>query len=177
MTEPLHPTLQPALHPPLPRTGNERDMLNAFLEFFRSVLQRKVYGLTTPQAQQTVAPSDLHLHGLIRHMAFVEQYWFSHIFAGDESLTLWNDPTDVDRDFHPLPDDQLAADLDVFLTECDRSRAIERSAASLDQGSIKQREDEDVSLRWIMIHMIEEYARHCGHADFLRQAIDGMTGD
>jgi hypothetical protein len=168
---------QPELYPPLPRTGDEREMLRSFLEYFRSVLTRKVHGLTTEQAQLVVAPSDLHLHGLVRHMAYVEQYWFANLFVGVDEAHHWDDPTDADRDFHPLPEDSLADDLLVFQHELTRSRRTELAAASLDQIAVRQRQDEPVSLRWIMIHMIEEYARHCGHADYLRQAIDGVTGD
>lgn len=174
MTE---PPLHPPLHPPLPRTGEERDILRSFLEYFRSVLCRKVYGLTATQAQTTLPTSDLHLHGLVRHLAYVEQYWFTVIFEGGDDVHHWNDPTDDDRDFHPLATDELSADLDVLLSEFGRSRAIESGASSLDQLAVKQREREPVNLRWIMIHMIEEYARHCGHADLLREAVDGATGD
>jgi Protein of unknown function (DUF664) len=169
--------LRPELVPPLPRTGDERAMLGSFLEYFRSVLLRKVSGLTTEQSQRLVPPSTIHLHGLVRHLAFVEQYWFENIFAGSDEEFHWDDPTDDDRDFHPLPNDELSSDLSVFLTQVERSRQIVSSAGSLDQLGHKLRAGEPVSLRWIMIHMIEEYARHCGHADFLREAIDGVTGD
>jgi integrase len=168
---------QPELLPPLPRTGDERAMLRSFLDYFRSVLLRKVDGLTTEQSQATIKPSALHLHGLIRHMAFVEHYWFAQIFAGDDEPFYWDDPTDEDRDFHPLPSDLLEADLQLLVTEIERSRLTEASAASAEQIATKQRAGEAVSLRWIMLHMVEEYARHCGHADFLREAIDGATGD
>jgi Protein of unknown function (DUF664) len=169
--------LEPVLSSPLPRTGNEREMLVSFLDYFRSILLRKVHGLTTQQAQQRLEPSDLHLHGLIRHMAFVEQYWFTNLFAGVDETFYWDDPTDPDRDFHPLSGDELGPDLQLLLNEHERSRHVERHASALDQVAVKQREGEPVDLRWIMIHMIEEYGRHCGHADFLREAIDGVTGD
>ncbi len=168
---------QPELQPPLPRIGDERAMLRSFLEYFRSLLDRKVFGLTTEQSQQKLPPSDLHLHGLVRHMAFVEHYWFTSMFAGSDEPHVYDDPTDEDRDFHPLESDDVITDLAVLRAESDRSRLIESSALSLDHISIKQRHGEPVNLRWIMIHLIEEYARHCGHADFLREAIDGTTGD
>jgi hypothetical protein len=167
----------PELHEPLPRVADERSMLMSFLEYFRSVLLRKVYGLTTEQAQLRLPPSGLHLHGLVRHMAYVENYWFVKAFSGSSEPHPFDDPTDVDRDFHPLESDDLAHDVALLHTSIERSLRIEAEAASLDQIAVLQRDGEPVNLRWIMIHMIEEYARHCGHADFLREAIDGTAGD
>jgi hypothetical protein len=167
----------PDLHEPLPRVADERSMLISFLEYFRSVLLRKVYGLTTEQAQQQLPPSELHLHGLVRHMAFVEHYWFVKAATGSSEPHPFDDPTDIDRDFHPLESDDLAHDVARLHTAIERSRQIEAEAGSLDAIAELQRDGAPVNLRWIMIHMIEEYARHCGHADFLREAVDGSVAD
>jgi uncharacterized damage-inducible protein DinB len=161
-----------------PMQGDERPMLRDFLDLYRAILWRKAQGLTEEQSRVTVAPSNLSMIGLIRHMALVEQIWFSRTFLGnqDEEI-LWNDPTNYDRDFEPRPEDTLAEALHAYDREVTRARQIEQDAASLDVLSAIGNRDRIPSLRWIIIHMIEEYARHCGHADLIRQSIDGATGD
>jgi hypothetical protein len=152
--------------------GSERELLREFLDYYRDVLRSQAYGLTEDQARTKVAASDLTLIGLIRHMAFVEQYWFPDIFAGETPLPLFDDSVDQDRDFHPTADETLPEAFELLNTQIVRSRMIETSAESLDMIATKPRKGQPVSLRWIMIHMIEEYAAHSGHADLIREAID-----
>jgi uncharacterized damage-inducible protein DinB len=161
-----------------PMQGDERPMLRDFLDLSRAILWRKAQGLTEEQSRATVGSSNLTMIGLVRHMAMVEQIWFARTFLGnqDEEI-LWNDPTNYDRDFEPLPEDTLAKALHAYDREVARARQIELDAASLDVLSAIGNRDRIPSLRWIIIHMIEEYARHCGHADLIRQSIDGATGD
>jgi hypothetical protein len=159
-----------------PYSGDERVVLNWLLDYHRRVLVRKVEGITEQQARVTIASSDLTLLGLIRHLGGVEQYWFGEIFLGLSEADHWSDPDDRDRDFHPLDHDTLADALAVLRAEIERSRRI-ASTEPFDAIGAGRREDQPVSLRWIVAHLVEEYARHCGHADLLREAIDGTTGD
>ena len=159
-----------------PYSGDERVVISWLLDYHRHVLLRKLDGITEQQARVTIASSDLTLLGLARHLALVEQYWFIEVFLGLKETSHWHDPDDRDRDFHPLDGDTLADALIVLHDEIDRARQI-ASTASFDTPAVGQREGQPVNLRWIMAHLVEEYARHCGHADLLREAIDGTTGD
>jgi hypothetical protein len=158
--------------------------LTQFLDYFRSVLLRKVDGLDEAQARVRIAPSPMDLLGLIRHMALVEQWWFTQAFAGSTETDLWFDPTDHDRDWNHTAEDTLAVALDALHSEIGKSRAVTAGAQSLDQVTaidVGPSDNPDRfgprSLRWVMVHMIEEYARHCGHADLLREVVDGSIGD
>jgi hypothetical protein len=159
-----------------PYSGDERAVVGWLLDYHRQVLVGKVVGISDEDARTTIATSDLTLLGLVRHLAGVEQYWFGEVFLGLNETSHWDDPDDRDRDFHPLPNDTLADALQVLNAEIERARRV-ASSASFDTPADGQREGQPVSLRWIMVHLVEEYARHCGHADLLRQAIDGVTGD
>jgi hypothetical protein len=172
------PFVYPSFDPEVaPYGGEERDMVNWLLDYQRYVLLRKVDGITEQQARMTTASSDLTLLGLVRHLAGVEQYWLGHVFLGltNESLP-WDDPSDRDSDFHPGESDTLADALALLITEMSRARQLAATAA-FDAWSVGIRENQQVKLRWILVHLVEEYARHCGHADLLREAIDGATGD
>ena len=122
-----------------------------------------------------MAPSSLSLLGLVRHMAYVEWHWFDHVFAGNPSPAPISVAVDPDADFNDLEPSRAMADLDLFTSQCDVSRAIAADADSLDATAAAA--GRPISLRWIMIHMIEEYARHNGHADLLRERIDGSVGE
>jgi hypothetical protein len=159
-------------------------MLNEFLDYYRSVLLRKAEGLDEAQVRVRIDPSPMDLLGVVRHMALVEQWWFSQAFAGSTEADLWADPDDSDSDWHHTPGDTLAEALAALHSEIDKARAIVGAAESLDQVTAIDVGPVDIparrgrrSLRWIMVHMIEEYARHCGHADLLREVVDGATGD
>jgi uncharacterized damage-inducible protein DinB len=170
---------------PLPSvTSGERDTLAQFLDYFRSVLLRKVDGIDEAQARARVGASSLDLLGLIRHMAGVEQWWFTQAFAGSDETSRWHDPDDPDSDFHHRPDDTLDQARTALLEEIDKARRVVARADSLDQLTaidVGPPDNPDRfgrrSLRWVMVHMIEEYARHCGHADLLRESIDGTVDD
>lgn len=174
------------LHPEPPVTAEERVTLEQFLDYFRSVLLRKADGIDEAQARLRVGVSTIDLLGLIRHMALVEQWWFSQAFAGSTEPDLWADPdtSDPDSDWHHRPDDTLAAAIAALNGEIIKARAVVAATTSLDEvTAIDLGPPDDPerygrrSLRWILVHMIEEYARHCGHADLLREAIDGSVGD
>jgi uncharacterized damage-inducible protein DinB len=156
--------------------AGERATLTGFLQYQRETLAMKCAGLTTEQLRsRAVPPSDLSLLGLVRHLAAVERGWFRAVLNGENIGSLWpQKPGGEYADFDVETADPDEA-FEVWHEQSARSRAIVDAAESLDTtGSYG---DEVFSLRWILTHMIEEYARHNGHADLLRERIDGATGE
>jgi hypothetical protein len=158
---------------------DERTTLMAFLDYQRAVLARKAFGLDEVQVRSvTCPPSDLTILGLIRHMADVERNWAQRGMNGADSGPIYYGPGhpagDEDGDFHPPPEATIAEALDSYWREIAAADVI---YASFDLDDVERRERATYSLRWILVHLVEEYARHCGHADLIRQAIDGSTGD
>lgn len=151
-------------------------MLDGWLTFHRQTLLMKCAGLTGDQLSlRAVEPSRLSLLGLVRHMAEVERAWFRRQFAGEHIGKLYCTPTNPDADF----DDVDAADAQADFTAFNEEVALARAAArgrSLEDQFFNPRRQVEMDLRWIYVHMIEEYARHNGHADLLRERIDGATG-
>jgi hypothetical protein len=166
----------------IPRTepafvSDELTSLNAWLDFHRATLLQKCEGLTGEQLVQASVPtSALTLLGLLQHMAGVEWFWFDHVFAASDSPDPFNAGDDGDYEFTHLDPTNAKAMHDLFRRNCDISRRIVRAAQSLDELS-KGADRTTRDLRWIMVHMVEEYARHNGHADLIREAIDGVVGD
>jgi hypothetical protein len=159
--------------------ADEPTTLLAFLHHQRRFLARKAEGLTDDQAREaTCPPSDLTILGLIRHAAEVERGWAQRSLLGTDIGPIYigaaHPDGDLDGDFHPPPHATLANALDTFWAEADAADRIYREAVLDD---IEQSDRAFYSVRWILIHLIEEYARHCGHADLIRQAIDGQTGE
>jgi uncharacterized damage-inducible protein DinB len=151
-----------------PQIAGERATLTGFLQFQRDTLAWKCAGLTPEQLRSAaIAPSSISLLALVRHMANVEQGWFREVFAGEE----------LDPVADPWAHDGPGVDetFDLWRAACARSRKIVEAAPSLDD--VGHDDDETYSLRWILTHMIEEYARHNGHADLLRERLDGQTGE
>jgi len=163
--------------PPIPLQADDRTTLLAFLDFYRAALVDRAYGLTHDQLQIRHPPSTLTLSRLLGHMAGVERWWFQDRFAGEEmpepfaSLD-WEADADAEMALaQTWPVDELFAQFELAVAD---SRLRVDAAPSLDQLSARTNPDgEHWSLRWIVVHMIEEYARHCGHADFIRESIDG----
>jgi uncharacterized damage-inducible protein DinB len=155
-----------------PLTGPERPMLQAFLDWYRATLLYKCAGLTGEQlVERTVPPSALSLLGLVRHMTKVERTWFRQRFAGEPVDSVFAD--EAGADFERLEAGRAAADY-ARLTEEFKLADAAVANASLDDTFVHG--GEVMSLRLIYLHMIEEYARHMGHADLLRERIDGATG-
>jgi uncharacterized damage-inducible protein DinB len=155
-----------------PRTGPERALLEGWLDWHRQTLLSKVAGLTSEQLKlRSVEPSSLSLLGLVRHMAEVERSWFRNRAAGENVGEIYC----TDGDLRDVADADAEADYLVLLTEIELAR---KAAAdlSLDHEFATSRTPA-ISVRWAYLHMIEEYARHNGHADLLRESIDGATGD
>lgn len=158
-----------------PYVLDERSMLEAWLEFHRTTLVLKCEGLDDEQRKRRPIPTSLlSLHGLLRHMAEVERSWFSRCLLRDSSVApIWYDPAVEDSELVPLDDADFDEDLADWRAECDAARA---NAATRTLDDTGHRRGEEVSLRWIYLHMIEEYARHNGHADLIREMIDGAVG-
>ncbi len=152
-------------------------MLDAWLDYHRATLLVKCEGLTPEQLRaRSVPPSTLSLLGLVRHMAEVERSWFRRVMAGEDAPPRFYDPkTNPDGDFDDVDTADIEADIAYFASECAAARAIAASITSLD--AVGQHRGGPTSMRWVLVHMIEEYARHNGHADLLREAIDGTTGE
>lgn len=167
--------------PELQPTGDELSTLHSFLDYQRSILIRKAEGITDEQARTTIEPSDLSLLGLIRHMAEVERSWFRRRFSGLDAPPLYYGDYDPDGDFHPGVDDTIAEALTALLDEIDFARSatagVPADTLAASVPPTQRIPGWQPNLRWILVHMIEEYARHCGHADLLRQRIDGAVGD
>jgi uncharacterized damage-inducible protein DinB len=169
--------LQGVTRPQPPETGDERAMLTVWLDYQRATLLWKCEGLDGEDlVRRGVPPSSLSLLGIVRHMDLVEWHWFDHIFSGTSIPPPMSMDEDRDEDFNELDPELAMADIEHFQERCDRSRSIVAAADSLDTLAASTRRG-TVSLRWIMIHMIEEYARHNGHSDLLREQIDGAVGE
>jgi uncharacterized damage-inducible protein DinB len=153
----------------------ERSMLEAWLEFHRTTLLMKCEGLDdTGRKARPVATSKLSLHGLLRHMAEVERNWFQRVLQQDPKASyIWYDPDNEDSDLFPLDGADWEADVAALEAECEAARAA-AAAHQLDDTGV--RHGQPCSLRWIYVHMVEEYARHNGHADLIRELVDGAVG-
>jgi hypothetical protein len=159
-----------------PRLGDERETLVAFLEWHRQTFELKCSNVAPERlSDRSVAPSELSLHGLLRHLAGVERWWFRQQFAGEDIPLLYYSDDEPDQDFTRL-DGDVAEAFTVWKDECARSRQIVAEAASLDVSSIDKATGTPFSLRWVLVTMVAEYAQHNGHADLLRERIDGATG-
>lgn len=153
-------------------------MLNAFLDFYRAALLDRAHGLDHAQLNTSLPPSSLTIGHLLSHMAWVEQVWYRVRFDGEDFVHPF-DRLDLDAD----PDaemtrgeawsvDQITA---IYNESIADSRVRVAATPSFDDVSSADRDGDHWSMRWIMVHMIEEYARHCGHADLIRESIDGNT--
>ena len=153
----------------------ERKALQDWLAWHRSTLLLKCQGLSGRQlCERSVPPSSLSLLGLVRHMAHVERVWFRIRFGREDLELLFNKKQHRDADFDEIDPDRAPADFGTYQAECDLADEAARGH-SLDETFMVR--GDTLDLRWIYLHMIEEYARHNGHADLLRERIDGVTGD
>ena len=174
----------------LPGTVDERTLLICFLDFQRNALERKCSGLSDEQLRRRAVPSsNLSLLGLMRHLATVERWYFQAVIDGNFPGSLFTATDDPDEDFNDV---ESATGQDTFATwraEVDTSRRITDrlpleavgtvpvDPAAVAAGTSHQSAGHQYSLRWVLNHMIDEYARHLGHADIIREAVDGQTGE
>lgn len=182
MTDPARPV--PDRSDP-PYAGDEVTMLRAYLDYHRATFRWKTRGLTREQLAATHPPSTLTLAGLVKHLALVEDWWLAVNLRGTETtapFTHVDFDADPEWEFRTAVDDdpeELHALYDAIVTACDAhvdAAAAEGGAEAL---SVRRnpRTEEPVTLRWVLLHMIEEYARHNGHADLIREAVDGLHGE
>jgi hypothetical protein len=156
---------------------NERETIQGFLDWYRAVVEHKVDDLSLDQASTVMTPSGLCLLGVVKHLGWVERGWFRDIFIGEDVEAI-----DVDGDNSPEfaigADETVESVVAFYRSEVEQARRIVEQASSLDTLSAKPTElGGHVSLRWIMVHMLEETARHAGHLDVMREKLDGQTGD
>ncbi|MEU0381118.1 DinB family protein [Streptomyces cyaneofuscatus] len=159
-----------------PSFGSERETLRAFLDYHRATLAMKCEGLTDEQLREkSMEPSALSLLGLVRHMAEVERAWFRRTFEDWDAPMVWSEKTDFQAAYDASASTRAEA-FTAWEAEVEISRRIEREAGSLDLAGYQPRWGEDVSLRMVMVHVLLEYGRHNGHADLLREGVDGTVG-
>jgi uncharacterized damage-inducible protein DinB len=168
-----------------PQHGDEVATLRGFLTYHRDTLRMKCGGLTQEQLAQPLAPTDMTLGGMMKHLALVESNWFDHVFQ-DIGLAAPFDTVDWDADrdweWHSARDDspeELRALFDEAVRRADAVVDDALARGGLEEESVRRsrQTDETFTLRWILVHMIEEYCRHNGHADLIRESIDGQTGE
>jgi uncharacterized damage-inducible protein DinB len=151
-------------------------MLRAFLDYHRATLAMKCDGLTDEDLRrQSMPPSTLSLLGLVRHMAEVERAWFRRVINREDIPLVWSDEGDFQVAYDASTATRKEA-FDAWRAEVEHARRIEAAAELLDVTGHQPRWGKDLSLRLVMLHVIHEYARHNGHADFLREGIDGTVG-
>ncbi|MET7369453.1 DinB family protein [Streptomyces sp. NPDC005566] len=159
-----------------PSSGSERETLRAFLDYHRATLAMKCEGLDDEELRrQSMSPSTLSLLGLVRHMAEVERAWFRRVFEDNEAPMVWSDRIDFQAAYDASASTREEA-FGAWEAEVENSRRIEREAGSLDLTGLQPRWEKEVSLRMVMVHVLLEYGRHNGHADFLREGVDGVVG-
>lgn len=157
-----------------PRSGDEKTILTSYLDWYREALLIKVDGLSDAEMKRGLVPSETTLFGIVHHLAYVERWWFQDVFAGRIVDYPWTDE-DPDADWHvegSIPAEEAIA---LYRRECEINRQIVANANLEDLA--EHEKFRDMMLRRIVVHMIEETARHVGHADILRELIDGATGD
>jgi uncharacterized damage-inducible protein DinB len=168
-----------------PIAADEATTLVAFLDYHRDTLRMKCEGLTAEQLAQPLAPSSLTLGALLKHVALNEASWFGEVLHGRPMPEPWAGADwEADRDWEltsakdDSPEDlRRIMDESVEQARHDIAAALAEGGLDFRSATLDRKENQQFTLRWILLHMIEEYARHNGHADFLREAVDGVTGE
>ncbi len=161
-----------------PMTGDERVVLDHWLDLYRETVLLKIAGLDADQlARRAVPPSSMSLIGVVRHLTEVEAYWLRVVLLDEQDVPdYYCTPASPDGDFDDIDPAAAAADVAAYRAELVTTRANTAAWTDLDTPVRGLRRGNPVNLRWILTHLIEEYARHLGHMDLLREAIDGRTG-
>jgi uncharacterized damage-inducible protein DinB len=161
-----------------PKLGGEREVLDHWVDFYRTTLLLKIAGLDAAQlAERPLPPSTLSLAGVVRHLTEVEAYWLRVVLHDEADVPdYYCTPASPDGDFDDATAATAAADVAAYAAELATTRAASDAWTDLDGPVHGLRKGEPVNLRWILTHLAEEYARHLGHVDLLREAVDGGTG-
>ncbi|MGP5034167.1 DinB family protein [Brachybacterium alimentarium] len=168
----------PATRVDPPPMAGERESLDAWIEYYRETALRKIDGLDAEQlCTRSVPPSALSPIGIIRHLTDNEAYWLREVLLDDEQPDPHCSEDNPDGDFEDIEPATALADIEAYRQELDATRAAQASWSALDGPVRGLRHGEHVNLRWILTHLIEEYARHLGHLDLLCEVIDGRTGE
>jgi hypothetical protein len=166
---------------PDPTAASERDSLGQYLDYQRETILLKTDGLTREQLARRIPTSGLTLAGILYHLALVEESWFEEDFRGLGPREDWQGvdwDADPDYEFRTALEKEPGWLRHRYLDACERSRQVAAAAASLDAVSVSTRVGgQPFTLRWLLLHLIEETARHAGHADLLREAVDGTVGE
>ncbi|GGP48921.1 DinB family protein [Saccharothrix coeruleofusca] len=158
-----------------PYTGDERTLLTAFLDYLRETIAFKCAGLSDEDASRSVLPSPLTTAaGIVKHLRWVEEYWF-HVRLGGYPSQAPYSPDDPDVDWRLAPGETISGLLDDYAGQCAVSRRLV-AGWDLDH-EVPFRGDKALSVRWVLIHMIEETGRHAGQLDVVRELLDGVTGE
>ncbi len=152
---------------------DERESLRGWLDFQRATLVWKVSGVTDEQLNRSIVESGTSLCWLIKHGTHAELHWFREVFLGTDPGWPYPDP---DPGYTLQGEETLQGLIDTYERVCEEHRRIERDASSLDQVSKATHDSKQATLRWIMQHLVEETARHNGHADIAREIVEGTTG-
>ena len=170
-----------AIDPDLVPASDELTTLTSFLDYYRAVMVRKAQGLTQDQMATRLGPSALTIGGLLKHLAVVEDAWFTKRLLGQDDIEPWASvdwEAEPDWDFASAAADDPADLVRVYQEACERSRVAVVDVGDLDAVSIlANSRGQYFTMRWILVHMIEETARHAGHADLIRESIDAVVGD
>jgi hypothetical protein len=167
-----------------PYVADEVTTLRTFLDYYRVTIKRQAEGLTREQLDTPLPPATMTLGGMLKHLAGVEHWWFQMVLEGRENEAEWADEAameaDVDWEWHSAKDDDvetLFERFDTAVAAADRALDVALAGDGLDTLAKRPRRSDNslASLRWILVHLIEEYARHAGHADLIRESIDGAT--
>jgi uncharacterized damage-inducible protein DinB len=171
----------PVRQDPDATTTSERDSLGQYLDYLRETILLKTEGLTKAQLAQKIPSSGLTLAGILYHLALVEESWFEEEFLGHQTR---EDFAGIDWKADPDYEFRTAVEKEPdwlrrrYRDACNRARQVAAGASSLDDVSVRPlRNGKPFTLRWVTLHLIEETARHAGHADLLREAIDGVVGE
>lgn len=161
-----------------PMTGSERAVLDHWLDLYRDTVLLKIAGLEADQlARRALPPSSLSLIGVVRHLTEVEAYWLRVVLLDEQDVPdYYCTPDNPDGDFDDVEPTTATSDVAAYRDEVQRTRARATAWTDLDTPVRGLRKGNPVNLRWVLVHLIEEYARHLGHMDLLREALDGRTG-
>ncbi|ROS74494.1 DinB family protein [Cellulomonas sp. PhB143] len=161
-----------------PMSGDERAVLDHWLDLYRETVLLKIADLDAEQlCRRSVPPSTMSLVGVVRHLTEVEAYWLRVVLVDEQDVPDYYCTVESrDGDFDDVDPRTAAADVEAYRAEVARTRAVAAGWRDLDVPARGLRRGKEVNLRWILVHLVEEYARHLGHMDLLREAVDGRTG-